>query len=61
MQIGGLIVMISPSPLIFDMEFPERLAALRKERGLTQQALADAVNRVLSAVARELPIGGPVG
>ena len=25
------------------MEFPQRLAALRKEKGLTQQALADAV------------------
>jgi transcriptional regulator with XRE-family HTH domain len=27
----------------FDMDFPERLAALRKERGLTQQALAERV------------------
>lgn len=25
------------------MEFPQRLAALRKERGLTQQALADGI------------------
>ncbi len=52
MQIGGLIVMISPSPLIFDMEFPERLAALRKERGLTQQALADAVNLAVLQIRR---------
>jgi transcriptional regulator with XRE-family HTH domain len=29
--------------LIVDMGFPDRLAALRKDRGLTQQALADAV------------------
>jgi transcriptional regulator with XRE-family HTH domain len=28
---------------LFTMEFPERLAALRKARGLTQQALADLV------------------
>jgi transcriptional regulator with XRE-family HTH domain len=28
---------------LFAMEFPERLAALRKARGLTQQALADQV------------------
>jgi transcriptional regulator with XRE-family HTH domain len=44
--------MISPSPLIFDMEFPERLAALRKERGLTQQALADAVNLAVLQIRR---------
>jgi transcriptional regulator with XRE-family HTH domain len=29
--------------VFFAMEFPERLAALRKARGLTQQALADLV------------------
>lgn len=29
--------------LILDMGFPDRLAALRKERKLTQQALADSV------------------
>jgi transcriptional regulator with XRE-family HTH domain len=28
---------------IFEMDFPHRLAALRKEKGLTQQALADRV------------------
>lgn len=26
---------------IFEMDFPQRLAALRKEKGLTQQVLAD--------------------
>jgi transcriptional regulator with XRE-family HTH domain len=30
-------------PAFWHMEFPERLTALRKERGLTQQALADQV------------------
>lgn len=29
------------SLLVFDMAFPERLVALRKKRGLTQQILAD--------------------
>jgi transcriptional regulator with XRE-family HTH domain len=29
--------------LIIDMGFPDKLAALRKERGLTQQVLADTV------------------
>jgi len=28
-------------PIAVDMQFPERLARLRKEKGLTQQALAD--------------------
>jgi transcriptional regulator with XRE-family HTH domain len=28
---------------ILDMDFPQRLAALRREKGLTQQALADKV------------------
>lgn len=31
------------SSLLFTMDFPERLAALRKARALTQQALADKV------------------
>lgn len=31
------------SPAFLAMEFPERLTALRKQRGLTQQALADKV------------------
>ena len=34
------------------MEFPERLAALRKERGLTQQALADAVSLAVLQIRR---------
>lgn len=34
------------------MDFPERLAALRKERGLTQQALAERVGIHVSQVRR---------
>ena len=34
------------------MDFPERLAALRKERGLTQQALADNVEIYVSQIRR---------
>lgn len=34
------------------MEFPERLAALRKERGLTQQALADQVDVAVLQIHR---------
>lgn len=34
------------------MEFPERLTALRKERGLTQQALADQVGLAVLQVRR---------
>lgn len=34
------------------MEFPERLAALRKERGLTQQALADQVGLAVLQIRR---------
>lgn len=34
------------------MEFPERLAALRKERGLTQQALADTVGLAVLQIRR---------
>jgi transcriptional regulator with XRE-family HTH domain len=36
----------------FAMEFPERLAALRKERGLTQQALADQVGLAVLQIRR---------
>ena len=36
----------------FAMEFPERLAALRKARGLTQQALADQVGIAVLQVHR---------
>lgn len=34
------------------MEFPERLTALRKARGLTQQALADAVDLAVLQIRR---------
>lgn len=34
------------------MEFPERLAALRKARGMTQQALADAVGLAVLQIRR---------
>ncbi|MCA3171118.1 MAG: helix-turn-helix transcriptional regulator, partial [Burkholderiales bacterium] len=34
------------------MEFPERLTALRKARGLTQQALANAVNLAVLQIRR---------
>lgn len=34
------------------MEFPERLATLRKERGLTQQALADQVGLAVLQIRR---------
>lgn len=34
------------------MNFPERLTALRKERGLTQQALADLVDIHVSQIRR---------
>lgn len=34
------------------MEFPERLAALRKERGMTQQALADQVGLAVLQIRR---------
>jgi transcriptional regulator with XRE-family HTH domain len=40
------------SHALFAMEFPERLAALRKERGLTQQALADQVGLAVLQVRR---------
>ena len=40
------------SLVFFAMEFPERLAALRKARGLTQQALADHVGIAVLQVHR---------
>ena len=36
----------------FAMEFPERLATLRKERGMTQQALADQVGLAVLQIRR---------
>jgi transcriptional regulator with XRE-family HTH domain len=43
-----------PAALIaaLDMDFPERLSALRKERGLTQQALAERVGIHVSQLRR---------
>jgi transcriptional regulator with XRE-family HTH domain len=43
-----------PAALIaaLDMDFPERLAALRKDRGLTQQALAERVGIHVSQLRR---------
>ena len=40
------------SQLLCNMEFPERLTVLRKERGLTQQALADAVGLAVLQIRR---------
>jgi transcriptional regulator with XRE-family HTH domain len=52
MQIGGLTVMAVLSPWFSNMEFPERLTALRKARGLTQQALADAIGMAVLQIRR---------
>ncbi|WP_348072231.1 RstR family transcriptional repressor [Polaromonas sp.] len=40
------------SPAFFTMEFPERLTALRKARGLTQQALATQVDLAVLQIRR---------
>lgn len=37
---------------LLTMEFPERLTTLRKERGFTQQALADSVDIHVSQIRR---------
>ena len=47
----GPIVQRAP-PGLLDMDFPQRLAALRKERALTQQALADHVGVHVSQIRR---------
>lgn len=39
-------------PVFLAMEFPERLTALRKARGLTQQALADQVGLAVLQIRR---------
>ena len=45
--------MIALSSLaFFAMEFPERLTALRKEPGMTQQALADQVGLAVLQIRR---------
>ena len=40
------------SPDLITMDFPERMAALRKAKGLTQQALADKVSVHLTQIQR---------
>jgi transcriptional regulator with XRE-family HTH domain len=45
-------VIASQSLLVLDMNFPERLVMLRKERALTQQALADTVNLSVLQIRR---------
>jgi transcriptional regulator with XRE-family HTH domain len=39
-------------PYVLDMDFPERLATLRKERGLTQPALAERIGVHASQLRR---------
>ena len=39
-------------PYVIDMDFPERLATLRKERGLTQPALAERIGVHASQLRR---------
>lgn len=48
----GFIVMHWHTTELLTMDFPERLAALRKERGLTQQSLADNVAIHVSQIRR---------
>lgn len=53
-QDGPKAVVTMPAALVaaLDMDFPERLAALRKEQGLTQQALAERVGIHVSQLRR---------
>lgn len=44
--------MTRTSPSLLDMEFSERLVALRKERGLTQSVLADQVGLAVLQIRR---------
>ena len=50
--IGGFIVMHWYSNKWLFMKFPERLTELRKERGFTQQSLADSVDVHVSQIRR---------
>jgi len=49
---GTHIVPITDDDQVIDMDFAERFAILRKERGLTQQALADACGIHVSNIRR---------
>jgi transcriptional regulator with XRE-family HTH domain len=49
---GGFTVRAHSSPTINFMAFPERLTQLRKERGLTQQGLADLATVHLTQIQR---------
>jgi transcriptional regulator with XRE-family HTH domain len=42
----------SPPPSLLEMDFPQRLAALRKERSLTQDQLAERVGVHVSQIRR---------
>lgn len=44
--------MTQTSPFLLDMEFSERLTALRKQRGLTQTALAEQVGLAVLQIRR---------
>jgi transcriptional regulator with XRE-family HTH domain len=47
-----IVLAVSRSLVILAMDFPQRLAALRKARGLTQQALADLVQLHVTQINR---------
>ena len=44
--------MVIATPFALTMSFPERLAALRKERGFTQQQMADKIGMHVSQLKR---------
>lgn len=48
----GVYYYQSKSDIFFMKEFPERLATLRKEKGLTQQALADQIRMHVVQIRR---------
>jgi transcriptional regulator with XRE-family HTH domain len=48
----GFTVQAGFSPDLIAMQFPERIVALRKEKNLTQQALADKVEVHLTQIQR---------